>query len=796
MNKKGKAVTQSANPNLLSSFLLLAYGFVTWLTPNMDTFDSNGPKFLTFSILNLLVFAILIWYVRKKNGFNYLFRFFDTKVGLAYGILMLFTLLSFVKAININESILHFSKVFTTFAGAWFIGILVSKDKKSLVPVAVGLSILLILDSFQTFNGISKFINGELKSIGLIKASYSNRNILVSAMFVKLPFALWLFYFQKSWLKYLGGLSLFLGILATLLMGARAFYLGLIALTILLLIYAFLKSKKVKNRKPLKQFLLYVLILAFSFGIYSFVESKMYPNRGTAFVNRIESITSTTNNSNKLRLTSWETTATQMIPKDPFLGVGVGNWKLRYLEYENSWSPTYTYMYKNHNDFLEITAESGIFAGIAFVCIFIFIFWYFAVALIKRPESEEEKYFFLPAFGIVAYFFDAFFNFPQDRPEIQSWFALYVGMAAGIALLFYNEDSPLFKYKFKGRRILNLFLAIITAFLLVSSVYILTLNKKSLVYQRDIKEDINTGKLKRTYNDFKDVFPSIPDITILAEPIAIQKARYLLNEKKYDEARRILYHDNSNPFDARKEYFIAMTFYNEKQFDSAIYYAKKALDLKPFFYNTNTILASSYEKKGQPDKSIEVWRNFLKGVKNKEQAWTVPVSLLRKKGNLKEAEMLIDSAYHYLPNNKNILSLRNKIKQQTVATPYLSLYKEASKFFVSGQYKKALPLFNEFIDKVPESAEAYGFRAICYFKLGNFKKAIEDINTEEKLLGNLPPSMINIRGASYLNVGNKEMAKADFKKAMDMGDKDGKTNYNKFFKEEKKKISFQIPVKK
>lgn len=795
MKKIRKVANHNAEPRLLSSLLLLAYGFITWVTPNMHTFDSNGPKFLAFGVLNLVVFCILFWYVRKEKGLDFLFQFFDTKVGFAYGILMIFTLLSFFKAININESILHFSKVFTTFVGAWFIGALVSKDKKSLVPVAVGLSILLILDSFQTFSGIMKLIKGDISHINFIKASYSNKNILTSAIFIKLPFALWLFYFQKSWIKYLGVVSLFSGVLATFFMSSRAFYLGLFLLSILLIVYAFIKVKKTKERGHYKYLTVYLVIVFLSFGIFSFVQNTMYPKNVSTFKSRVESITSTENGSNRLRLKSWKYTATQMIPNDPLLGVGVGNWKLRYLEYENSYSPSYTYMYKNHNDFLEIAAESGIFAGIAFICLFVFIFWSFVRALLKG-EKEQEKYFFLSAFGIVAYFFDAFFNFPQDRPEIQSWFALYVGIAAGLSVLFYRGDSGLRELNFKGRKYIQIGLTVFAAFILVESVYVLTLNKKSLVWQRKVKEEMKEDKLKTSSEVIIGSFPAIPDITILAEPIAVQKARYLIKEEKFSEAREILYKDHSNPYDARKEYFIAMSFYKEKQYDSAMYYAQQALELKPYFYGTNTILASVYEKRGDLDSSINLWRKYLKGVKNKTEAWTIPVSLLIHQGKIEESESLIDSAYYYKPNDKKILALRSEIKSKVKMTPYKDIYQKAADFYAKQDYTKALEVFSEFIEKVPDSAKAYGLRAVCYYRLGKFTEAIKDIDEQEKIGGVLPSNMFNIRGASYYAIGDNDKAKEDFKKGMEMGDEDAKDNYNRFFKKEEKSISFEIPVKK
>ena len=41
--------------NLPFLLLLLAYGFVTVLTPNLQTLDSNGPKFMSLAILNLAI---------------------------------------------------------------------------------------------------------------------------------------------------------------------------------------------------------------------------------------------------------------------------------------------------------------------------------------------------------------------------------------------------------------------------------------------------------------------------------------------------------------------------------------------------------------------------------------------------------------------------------------------------------------------------------------------------------------------------------------------------------------------
>ena len=121
-----------------------------------------------------------------------------------------------------------------------------------------------------------------------------------------------------------------------------------------------------------------------------------------------------------------------IIKKEPILGCGLGNWKVATLKEENETNPNYIYQYKAHNDFIETTTEVGIFGGLFFAAIFFVILFRFFKSVYLQKDSDYLKYLFLPAFGLIAYFFDAFFNFPQDRPEIQALFALFAG--AGIAL--------------------------------------------------------------------------------------------------------------------------------------------------------------------------------------------------------------------------------------------------------------------------------------------------------------------------------------------------------------------------
>ena len=272
--KKGKRHRAGAKKtiekpvNYVNVFILLAYGYITVLTPNLNTFDSNGPKFLTLAILNLLVWGYFIYREHKNKSLSVFNNFFKTKIGLAYSIFIVLSLLSFIKSINVIESIVHFTRIFTTFTAAWIISIILLKDKTTLKYLIVGLAGLLIFDSIRVFYEIFQYINGDLATISLLKAGYSNKNILSAALFIKLPFGLWLLTFEKGWQRLLGILSVFLGITAVLFMSSRAFYLGLIAISVFYLAFLLVRYYQSRNKLLLKNITIYFTSLIIALLVF------------------------------------------------------------------------------------------------------------------------------------------------------------------------------------------------------------------------------------------------------------------------------------------------------------------------------------------------------------------------------------------------------------------------------------------------------------------------------------------------------------------------------------------------
>ena len=229
---------------IMYGLALIAYIVIPTFTPNLMALDTNTPKFFATSLLNLFVFCGILALEDRKQISSFAGRFFSTNVGMVYAFFMAAVLLSFTQAINLSESLLQFMKIFTVFAAVINLTFILNRDPGYIKYIIIVMTGLLLFDTISVFYYINKFISGDIARILDIKTVYSNKNILSSAIFVKLPFALWLMIFEKGWLKKVALVAFAFGITATLFMATRAFYLGFIIISI-----AFLVSAERRNGK-------------------------------------------------------------------------------------------------------------------------------------------------------------------------------------------------------------------------------------------------------------------------------------------------------------------------------------------------------------------------------------------------------------------------------------------------------------------------------------------------------------------------------------------------------------------
>ncbi len=806
------------------AIIILAYIFIVTFTPNWMALDTNATKFMTLSVLNLVAFVYLITNQEIRREPGMLLKFFTTNVGIVYTGFLVMNLLSFIPAINILESVLHFSKVFSVFTAAFILAVLLMRDIRYVKMILFVMTLLLIFDSVSVFYYIGKFINGEVSRISDIKTVYSNKNILASSIFVKLPFALSMLMFDKGRLKYLGWFALFFGMLATFFMATRTFYLGLILLTVAFLAYTLIHFLRRKEKKYLHQAGAYMAALVLSLVVFSYIQQYHYPGMREARIEQRraarmeasegeETVSSPRARGGRhvqpvteqLATISWESGSrnrtnawiwsVEIIKQNPLLGIGTGNWKVNILEYENQQNTGFIYLYKAHNDFLENMAETGVIGGLLFISIFVLMGWNFIKQYRKRADDPGVLYraLFLAASGLAFYAVDAFFNFPADRPEILLLWVLYMSMGIAATIIQKEEAaadtgaSPASDEQIVARAAAPSFghpllpkaSAVLTMALMGTVIWILTINFQSSKMQRLIYQDIMAGELRHSSDQFVGHFPVIPNLSIWGESITSLKARYLMDEGKNEETVDILIDDLSNPWDARREFFLAMSYNNMGKYDSAMYFSEKAYHLKPYYFRNVHLLLTLMERNDRDDDIPAVIDNYLETEKRTPQAWLYATGFYNRKGDLDKAWELIEEARQYLPRDSQIEQQYNFLYHHKFIVPNRLLFNEAMELYNANNFNAAIEKFNEYLEVVERDPNAFRILAFSYYRTERYEESIEAIERFGELHED-DGSLINLRGVCLRELGEMEAACREFEKAMRMGNASGETNYNNF----------------
>jgi putative inorganic carbon (hco3(-)) transporter len=772
------------------SLIIIAYGLIAVITPGFGAWDSNGTKFFFLSLLNLVSFLFLMSHKEIRGNNEIKFSFITNRIGFVYVLLLLLSLLSFVKAINIVEAYVALSKFFTIFSSAFIISIILRTNQGYLKQLSMVMVLLLIVDCLTVFVNVVAYVKGNIQSISVIQSVYSNKNILTSAIFVKIPFALWLISFHEKLPKYLGFIALFFSVVSILLLSTRAFYIGIIIISIAYIAFLLIQTVRKKEGRRLRLLFIYLGLIVTALIIFSGIQllvfSKLKPEDWNKdVVSRLETINDELASGG--RVAEWKMSG-KLIQENPMLGVGVGNWKICILKYENKIREGFVFLHHNHNDFIQTIAETGIIAGILFVILFILIGLNFIVAFFRADTTNESyKYLFIPAFGILAYSVDAFFNFPYDRPEIGTFFAFFVGMgiASSSSNLFVIDASPV---KIKKKPDKKLWFSNIQVFiflpLMMLATYVLYTNFISLRIQMVVAKDLTSDVHQLKFEQVQNEFPSIPSIDAVDEPIALVKARYLILEEKFEDAVDLLKNDHSSPYYANNEYFIALAYSKMGQVDSALVHISKAYSQKPVWFYLYKI-CKIYEQQGNRTKALEMVNSFIEKNRTNHFAWSYVANLANKSGDLNKAILLVNSGLKYSPKDSSLLKHKESLERQLKIKPFESIYKNAVSAFKKEDYINAARYFSDFLDKEPTLIEAYEYRATCYLKIKQYQNSIADIN-KVLISGVREGSLFNMRGEAFHNLGNDLKACADFQTGIKLGDTIAEINYQKYCNTAKK----------
>jgi O-antigen ligase len=509
--------------------LYLCIGFI----PNWQAVDKIAPQWLVMSILNMLS---LLYFFSKKTSLAATFTInLKSRLTLTYIGFILWAFGSLAYAINPTEVLVNLSRQLNVFLMFFSMGILLFSFKNKVRFVSWVITLIFGVELYAVFNEAFEMINttGTISS-GDLKGISANRNITAFSIAIKIHFVLFLIHLEKkTWIKWVLAAGVTLSLIALSMIQSRASFLAVGFTTIAyLLLHTVLYFKVNKKLTQLMQagYLILPLLIAI------LVNQTLLSSKGADALSRAATISVSTNDDSiNQRLRYYEDVLTHMT-SNPIFGVGLGNWKLKSIDYDSQDMNGYVVPYHAHSDFIQLGAELGILGFLLYLGIFIWAVYYVYILIRYSDLGVNEKVFlFLLLVALGVYSIDANLNFPIARPHVLVVWTLIMGLLVGYYQKYKNQIS-----KVKSNKILTSTFFILAFMLVLPSIYVSNKVYESLKGQMFLLQDFNSNQFNFSLNQVDNIVPDIPNITVTTIPINSVKARYYVNAKKYDKALRLL----------------------------------------------------------------------------------------------------------------------------------------------------------------------------------------------------------------------------------------------------------------
>lgn len=646
--------------------VLIAIYLICQIFPPILVLDSTTLKHFVFAILNVLSICFLIYYTRKSEN-SIPDSILKNKISYTWLLIICMMLFSFLQSMNIPESVVTINRWVLIYLMFIYFSIFLSKKPSlinSIITISIIISIFNILWCIIAYYYVGAYANPRNNLY--INGFYGNKNIFAACILFKLPFLYYAFLFRKSIAKWLSLFLIFGLTFCLVILSARTSFLGLVLQLVLLAVFSlfiFFRCKKTKKILIITTIIIGSALLGFfsgdAFIKYNFKHycaesnvAKKYKLTENSYSvsNRFKQIEE---GNSKGRLKIWKNTIT-IIKQNPWLGYGVGNHKLAIMKVETPQKFNYVVSDHAHNDFLEMWSELGIFGLISYLLFFASAFFLFIKTQWKKNISEITRFIsFSGLLCIVTYMNDAMFNFPLERADCQLYLAL------GMAMILFpylkvtkkNNSSSIKNYMFY-----------IICFITIGITTIETMHFVSSILQKEKILQVNGDKsIKYSAKQWESMFPCIPNLDENANPIALTIATRYDNEKKWRKAIDIIINDKSNPYLSLREYRLSNYYLKLNIPDSAEYWARKCMAMKPLSYEPVKILIKKYSNMKRYDIADSILKNYISKYKLSLNAWIDLATTKQKLNSSNEALITLDSALYYFPNNEKLLNLRDSI---------------------------------------------------------------------------------------------------------------------------------------
>ncbi len=770
--KKAPVASPVKSSPPLESYLVHLYLVVMFsiqFVPLLNALDTNINKWLLINICNGL-FWLLLLINYKRWGFNT--ALLNQWNVLLFGAFLLWAIVSFVNVINYGEAFTGLVRYGTMIGVILSYMVILDRKPEMLDFAARVVVVFLLLDGYfyltEYFEKMYKVADAD---VALVRSFYDNKNQIAISHLIKLPFAVYLFLTDRSVWRTLSGLAVFSVMLVIALVLARSVFVTLAVVLVFGLLSYLVFGRHASSYRPIwrSAFLLTfsTLVLGFvmGYGIQQLqqVPEKQRANLGTDLVSKVQLSVGAASEGN-LRIFLWKKSI-EMIRDYPIFGVGVNNWKVHFPDYDAGFYKTGTQAPRRaHNDLLQVAAEMGLPGALIFMAIF-FVSFVYVYRISKIPDEKiESKYkifSFLCLAGMLGYAGPSMFSFPLERATHHVFLLFFLGATAA----FHQRALP---RRELGEFPTQSFLLGVTIFMLFAF-YVHKERFVSYRIQNSILPDVTTGRYAMPLPEVEKsnrFFASISaDGT---ESLLSMKARYLIHQKKWEEARDVMLEAlETNPYFYKNHVILALIHYNMNDCENTKKYADDVIRKRPLIdmYQLLHVCALREGNQGRADSLLVelVERNPESG-----KAWVFYADRLIGQNQLDSAERLLDRGRDFY------------ISKPNMEDSYVIWEKSVILCFSQKKYQKADSLSTIMTEYYPAEPNVYANRGSARVNLKQYKEAIQDFDRTMALKPDHYLAIQN-RGVANYMLNNDKACIADLQKVVD-GQKDETPSQAYYFK--------------
>jgi O-antigen ligase len=563
---------------LNKTLIVILIGIIPILWSN-KTIDPN----ITIQYIGLAILLIGFILINKNLNLN---------IDLNFSLIFIFYIIYSIIPLSISNNTADGIFVFSQFILLFYLTLIFFQFKNPdilftpIAQTAVVVSLLILIPAF--FQLIELISDQDLtipQSTYKIKSIFSHRNLLSHFLLLIFPFCVYLFFVEKKIWRYAALSSTCLALFLIIILSNRTSWISLILVFISTISILFIKKKVFMLISKVNWIFAGVMVLILASALFFHLKFSDTSSLKSHALQTFDYHQGST----KDRLELWKRTII-LITEKPFIGHGLGSWKINILKYGNEGLASennITFYQRPHNDFLWIAAEQGLLGFILYLSIFLMVLLQILKAIRSCKKSSLMNQLMVYLSVLICFLVISIFNFPKERIGhniiLFSNIGLFLNLKSTISE---NKQYKILNYKgLKYASLLLLTIILVFGFKRYQGEF----HTKNAIIAR------KKGEYRNCIIEIEKAQSFIYKIDETSTPLAWQAGLSYFNLNDYDKANSYLKEATEiNPYHIYVLNDYASSLTKLHKYNQAIENYKKALSISPNFLDARLNLCALY----------------------------------------------------------------------------------------------------------------------------------------------------------------------------------------------------------